>query len=82
MILVSRGKQDALLHTHELKRLLVELPAPLMLLRLVRLQEQPPLQARLLLWLRQLLGQRTEARPLQQELEANHPVAIGAEELR
>jgi hypothetical protein len=82
MILVSRGKQDALLRVHELKRLLIEPPAPLMLLRLVKSQEQPHLQAQLLLWLRQLLGRRTEARPLQQELEANHPFAIGAEELR
>jgi hypothetical protein len=82
MILVTRGKQDALLHAHELKRLLIEPPAPLMLLRLARPQERPHLQARLLLWLRQLLGQRDEVRPLQEELEANRPLAVGAEELR
>ena len=53
IVLVNRGKREALLHAYLLKRLLEEPPAPLLLLRmLTRAEGGQHLGARLLAWLR------------------------------
>ena len=80
MILVSSGKCDVLLRAHELKRLLTEPPASVVLLRLPTPPERLPLFARFPAWLRrfleQLPGQQGEVRPVQEEPAAEHLLAI------
>jgi hypothetical protein len=65
MILVSNGKYDALLHGYELKGLLTQPPGSFILLRLPAPPERSHLGARFLSWLRQFLGQQSEARLVQ-----------------
>jgi hypothetical protein len=62
MVLVSSGKYEVLLRSHELKCLLTEPPASFVLLHLPMPKERPHLGARFLSWLRQFLGQRNESR--------------------
>src|SRR6266516_361467 len=55
IVLVSRGEREALLHAHQLKRLLEEPPVSLLVLRLATQAERVPgghLGTRILAWLR------------------------------
>jgi hypothetical protein len=61
IFLVTTGKEDVLLHAHELKRLLEEPPASLVLMRLpARTGRTQTLVSRFLPWLRGLLGYRDD----------------------
>jgi hypothetical protein len=75
IVLVSRGEREALLRDHQLKQLLVEPPATLLVLRLSAQAQPHPvrkLKSRFLAWLRQ--HWRSEEGPGEVGTKADTPV--------
>jgi hypothetical protein len=75
IVMVAVERREVLLRTHELKQLLMEPPASLVL---IRLPAQPQkarafyLGAGFLSWLRRLWRYRVDAGPVENVLEAEH----------
>jgi len=72
IVLVTSSEREALLQAHEVKRLLAQPPASLVLIRLVPNHGQTPtpnLITRFLLLLRRIWGQHAAAWPVQDALE-------------
>ncbi len=86
IVLVTSSEREALLQAHEVKSLLTQPPASLVLLRLVTNHEQTPtphLVTRFLLLLRRIWGQHSVAWPAQDALEGDEqPQEIRREESR
>jgi nucleotide-binding universal stress UspA family protein len=87
IVLVSRGEREALLRTHQLKHLLAEPPAVLLVLRLSsQTRRQPPertgLGARVLAWLRNGGKQQERATPAWGLPEPEGPLWIRTEQHR
>lgn len=83
IFLVTTGKEDVLLHAHELKRLLEDPPASLVLMRLPAQTESAQarhLVTRFLSWPWRLWGQQDEARPMQDALAVEEPSWVRTEE--
>ena len=81
VVLVTAEKQDILLRASELKGLLMEPPASLMLMRLPARsgRTQTPIN-RFLPWLRRLWGHRDDARPMPDAPGVEEPGWISMEE--
>ena len=85
IVLVSQGEREALLHAHQLKRLLEEPPAGLLVLRLATQPEGFPgrhLGARMLAWLRRPRGAQDGVRPAWNTPELEGPLWIRTKEYR
>jgi hypothetical protein len=86
IVLVTSSKREALLQTHEVKCLLIEPPASLVIIRLLANHGQTPtphLVARFLFLLRRIWGRHAAAWPVQEALEGNEqPQGIRIEESR
>ncbi len=83
IFLVTTGKEDVLLHAHELKRLLEEPPASLVLMRLPTRTESAQtrrLVTQFLSGLRRLRGQKDDVRPMQDALAVEEPSWVRTEE--
>ncbi len=80
IVLVTRREEDVLLQANEVKRLLIEPPASLVLIRLPEPAHRAPLGARLQTWLYGLLGLREDARPVEEEQAVEGPSWIRMEE--
>jgi hypothetical protein len=81
IVLVTTGDRDVLLHASELKRLLLEPPVSLVLIRLPgRTQSTQHPGARLLSWLRQLWGYQEDSRHMQDAPTGEEPSWIRVEE--
>jgi hypothetical protein len=83
IVLVSRGGQSLLLDAHEMKRLLLEPPVSLVVLRLTAQLAGSSARhpaARLLLRLRQYLGQQDGSLPVEDILTMESPLWVRTEE--
>jgi hypothetical protein len=81
IILVTGGWKTLLLQEHEMKHLLTEPPATLMLIRLpMATCRTSPLSTRFRSWLRKLWTQQDVGSPVQDALEAEEPGWIKAKE--
>lgn len=80
IVLVTSREEDVLLQAHEVKRLLIEPSASLVLIRLPEPAHRVPPGARLQMWLYGLLGLREDARPVEEEQAAEGPSWIRMEE--
>jgi hypothetical protein len=85
IILVTSSEREALLQAHEVKRLLINPPAPLVIIRLSQYPAQvqrPHLGIRFLSWLRRLWGQQNPDWWGPNTLAVEEPLLINAEEHR
>jgi hypothetical protein len=83
IILVSRGGQGLLLDAHEMKRLLLEPPVSLVVLRLTAQKAGSSVRhpvVRFLSRLRQYLGQQDESFPVEDVLAIESPLWVRTEE--
>jgi hypothetical protein len=83
IFLVTTGKEDVLLHAHELKSLLEEPPASLVLMRLPTRTESAQtrqLVTQFLSGLRRLWRQQDDVRPMQDALAVEEPSWVRTEE--
>lgn len=83
IVMVAVEHKEVLLRAHELKQLLVEPPASLVLIRLPAHSQESRafyLGARFFSWLRRLWRYRVNAEPVENVLEAEHVSEIGAGE--
>lgn len=82
IVLVSRGDREVLLHSHQLKHLLAEPPAALLVLRLAAQKRGQPaekLGTKLLAWLRQITGDWPDAATEPETLATEEPLWIRTE---
>jgi hypothetical protein len=85
IVLVTASEREALLQAHEVKSLLIEPPASLVIIRLSANHRQAPtwhLLARFLLLLRRIWWQPDTSRPVPEALAGEEPLEMRTEEYR
>jgi hypothetical protein len=85
IVLVTSSKREALLQAHELKCLLIEPPASLVIIRLLANHEQTPtrhLLARFFALLQRIWWQQDTSQPVPDALAMEEPLGIKVEESR